>query len=454
MNAQRCWLAAFLILLAADSAAVELKNRSTSSTGQFVVYCDDRPLRGRVTTFVEETKADILRILRLRDAWTMPIVLTMDAAAPGEARQPVTVQLVNTVAGPKIDVVVRLGADPSDVFLQRHIIRAVLLEFMYRDRPRLKPDEHYVEAPWWIVQGIIEIIRRRDDGVDSNTFKSIVKADKLPALEGFLDRPPRQLDSTAGSVDRACALCLVEALLSMPGGEKKTTNFLLRWPEANGDTMPALRTHFPEFNESGQTLAKWWALQLTRFAKSDQWQGQTLAETDRELTAALELSINADGKGRMESFKLADFEKYTKLPGARPALQVAQVKIVTLSTRANPLFRPILTEYEAIAGALSARKTRGIAKRITEIETYRLNLIQRMGAITDYLNWYEATQPGARAGGFEKFLKAAQAQRRNSEPVIPTSPRITEYLDELEKELAPLRIDTVPGDSQSGAASR
>ena len=55
-------LAAALSFLSAVDGA-DLKNRSTSASGQFVVYCDDRELRGRVIMFVEETKDRILRLL-------------------------------------------------------------------------------------------------------------------------------------------------------------------------------------------------------------------------------------------------------------------------------------------------------------------------------------------------------------------------------------------------------
>ena len=49
------------------------------------------------------------------------------ADAQQSAVQPVTISLVNTVAGPKVDVAVRVGDDPAKVFLQRHIVRGITL---------------------------------------------------------------------------------------------------------------------------------------------------------------------------------------------------------------------------------------------------------------------------------------------------------------------------------------
>src|SRR5262245_56417639 len=101
----------------------DLKNRSTSRTGQFIVYCDDRELRSQVVSHVEEWKTDMLQALRQSDTWSsagVPVVVTIDPADPEKPVPPVVVQWVNTIAGPKIDVVVRVGSDPREVFLQRH----------------------------------------------------------------------------------------------------------------------------------------------------------------------------------------------------------------------------------------------------------------------------------------------------------------------------------------------
>ena len=59
------WLLLGAMLLGlAPARAVDLKNRSTSRSGQFIVYCDDRDVRGRVVSSVEEVKGEMLRILQ------------------------------------------------------------------------------------------------------------------------------------------------------------------------------------------------------------------------------------------------------------------------------------------------------------------------------------------------------------------------------------------------------
>ncbi len=439
------------LLLATSGRAVDLRNRSTSSSGQFIVYCDDREVRSRVVSAADEIKADVLRVLHETDYGKFPIVITIEPADPDKPLPPVSVQLVNTIAGPKIDIVVRIGDDPAKIFLQRHIIRALLLDMAYRDRPAIKPNQPYTESPWWLVEGLIQILRRRDAGADSDVFKSIVNTDKLPAFEKFLAQPPVLLDTAAGTVDSACAMCLVEALISLPEGTRNLGRFIRKYPDSGGDILGSIASQFPTLNESPQSLAKWWTLQLARFSGNDRWQGLSIADSDTELTKLLTLDIVLDKNGRSQKYEFADFDKYLKLPATKLTLRTLQVKLTTLGTRASPHYRPILTEYELISSQLAAGKTKGIADRISAIEKYRATLVQRIGQITDYLNWYEATQTPGRSGAFDTYLRRAEPPKLT---LPPPDPRIVDYLDTLEHDFSPLLPNALPGPTPNGAASR
>ena len=441
----------FALLLTVPGLAVDLRNRSTSSSGQFIVYCDDREVRSRIVSAAEEIKADVLRVLRETDRGKFPIVMTIDPADPDKPDPHVNVHLVNTIAGPKIDIIVRIGNDPAKIFLQRHIIRALLLDMAYRDRPAIKPNQPYTESPWWLVEGIIQILRRRDAGADSDIFKSIVKTDKLPPFEKFLTQKPVHLGTVAGTVDSACAMCLVEALLALPEGAQSLGRFIRQYPDAGGDVLGSIASQFSALNDSPQSLAKWWALQLTRFAGNDTWQGLSIADTDTELAKLLTLDIVLDKNGRSQKYEFGDFDKYIKLPATKLTLHTLQVKLTTLATKANPNYRPILTEYQQLSSQLSAGKTKGVADRIASIEKYRLTVVQRIGQITDYLNWYEATQTPGRSGTFDEYLRRADPPKLTPPP---SDPRIVDYLDKLEHDFAPLLPNSLPGPAADGAASR
>jgi hypothetical protein len=424
----------------------DLKNRSTSASGQFVIYCDNRDLRSRLTIFVEETKERVLRLMNERDSWDYPIILTVDPVEPEKNEAGVTLSLIHNPGGGKVEMNVRIGDDPASIFLQKHVIRAVLMEMGYRNR-EIQPGKPLVEAPWWLVEGIIQSFRRRDGDLNADVFKSIADHSKLPPLDKFVSQPPLLLRGAGGDVDRACAMCLVEALLSLPNGPQNLARFVHEWPSVSNDPMGALAHHFPVLAESEKSLAKWWSLQIARFADSERWQGLSLEDSDKQLAEILSLRIIVDKTGRTENYAFADFEKFAKLPGAKQALIAAQIRLVGLSPRVNPLFRPIVADYEKIASLMIAGKTKGLAAKITETDSYRKKLFERMTLINDYMNWFEATQPIARTGVFDDYLRAVK--ERQPKPPKPVDPRITEYLDSLEKEFEPV----VPTDPETAKES-
>ena len=73
-----------------------------------------------------------------------------------------------------------------------------------------------------------------------------------------------------------------------------------------------------------------------------------------------------------------------------------------------------------------------------------------MMLITDYLNWFEATQVTGRNDVFDGYLRALK--ENTPKPPKPADPRITDYLDTLEKEFAP--VLPTPADPAKGAVMR
>jgi hypothetical protein len=441
----RFWLSAWLLALLAFLCpgvghAADAKNKSKA--GQFTVYSEDKEMRVKVAAYARQLQEDVQHFLRDTSGdGNVPIVITM--VPPGEAQPatPVEVRWTNTVGGSKIDVIVRLGGDPTNVFLQRNLVRAMLLELSFRGRPGPKANEPYLMPAWWLVEGIIENLRRRESGEDRDLFKSIVETQKVPPLEKWLTQPPVNLEGAAGAVDRACAMCLVDALLALPGGSDGLDRFIAAWPNSGGRALPALMAEFPTLAGSEHSLAKWWVLQLARFASNDKLEGMTLPETDQALAALLTFELPVDKAGRLEKLTLQDFPRFIKFPASRTFLHGLQVKLVTLETKANPILRPVISEYAQIVIQLSSGKTRKIADRISEIEQYRSTIVERSAQITDYLNWYEATQPVARSGSFAGYLK--QVEKFEEHP-IPTDPRIVDYLNGLEQDFAPVEPRGIP----------
>jgi len=423
-----------LLAAALPGRALDYRAKSTSATRQFIVYCSDANLRARVTSFVEEVKRDVLDLVGERDRWKTPIVIAIEAAKdPAAIRTPVRLRFAETPDGSTIQLSVVIGDDPAAVHLQKHIIRAVLLDFMYRDR-KVREGEEYAEAPWWVVAGAIEKFRQRDLGVDSGVFQRLIETNKLPAVMDFLAGHGQQFGGSAAAFDNACAHALLQLLLDQPEGKPRLAQLLRRWPEANGDAVAALAQAFPALGPDATSLQKWWTLNLARFSAAERYRGLSAEATDRELQALLEFEIVVDKAGKKQRFPVGSFKEFMKLRGARAAAQAQQKEIVALSTKANPLLRPVLADYEEVFALLGKGRTRGVAERIHQAEVYRTAVLERKNEISDYLNWFEATQMGGRSGAFDNYLRAARAVEKES-PHTTTSAAISAYLDIIEDEL-------------------
>ncbi|KAB2645439.1 MAG: hypothetical protein DVB27_10225 [Verrucomicrobia bacterium] len=428
----RALVAAMVLLTAPLPAdALDLRERSDSASNQFSIYCEDRPLRMRVVSFVEEVKRDVLKTLGEREGWKAPIVITIERASPARAQEPAaTVRLVESLPGFKVQIDVRIGRDPSAVNLQRQIVRAVLLEYAYRE-VGVKGGTEFRDAPWWVIEGCVGLARQREDGPNAAIFQQLLRTNKLPPLENFLSERPDELGATVRALDRALAACLVQLLTAQPGGPAALARLVRAWPQSNGAPLALLKKEFPVIAADEATLQKWWTLNLARFAAADRYRGLSVEETDQQLAPLLTLEIRTGQGSEKKTFDLTDYESYLPLPGSRAVLAEHHAKLIALSTRANALFRPVLVDYEAALALLARGKTKGVRERLASIRKYRADVLQRMSAIADYLNWFEATQRIGPNRDFDEYLKTA---REISEQERKQRAPIARYLDELERE--------------------
>ncbi len=419
--------------LGAALTGIDLTARSLSLSKQFFVYCSDTGLRTRVSSLCEDVKGELLTILGERDHWKFPIVITIQKAETAQAT-PVRLSMVETPDGATIQIDVRFGANPSAVHLQKQIVRAVLLEFIYRERGPVVFKQAYVEAPWWMVEGALLKIQQRDLGINSGIYKGILESKRLPLIDELL-QPRDDLGETAGAIDAAYARCLLGILIEQPAGRANLARFLQRWPDSHDQPLAALTREFPNLGTSANALQKWWTLNIARLSVLDRFLGLTVPGTESELNGLLQLEVVDAKTGGRTVFSLKQYRELVKLPKAKPALEQARAGVVGLGIRANALFRPVLSEYEQILGRLIRGKTGDIPERLASVEALRKRVLQRAGAISDYLNWYEATQLGVPSKDFESFMRAskdisAEGPSRSS----TQAKRISEYLDQLEAE--------------------
>lgn len=414
--------------------------RSVSQSRQFIIYCDNAMARGQVAGFAEETKRQLLALFGEKDRWKYPIIVNL--ATPGTAsptQPPSRVGLYETEGGFKAELSVTLDADPRAVRFHQQIVRALLLEYAYRAQPSLiRSGVRYADPPEWLVEGVVEMFRTRESGCDAEIFKTLVSRGKAPALAEFLAMDFDKLDATSRQLFTACALNLVQLLVELPDGRTSLGKFVRGWRGARDQTIDGLIKHFPMLGLTSQSLEKWWSLSLARLSASKRHEGLSLQETEQRLAPLLTFEIpvpggNDNATEEKRSFSIEQFEEYKKFPASRAALARMSAGLIALDLEASSLFRPVLAEYQQIATDLSRGKTRRIKERLTAVTLFREKLAHRLEEISDYLNWFEATQNTSKSGSFDDYIKTANAISLPSAPQREDA--ITQYISRLERQL-------------------
>src|SRR5207244_9190583 len=137
--------------------------RSVSPSRQFIIYGADAELRGAVSNLAERTKANLLVLLRQRDNWIVPIVINLE---PQQANlpeiPPADLRFSQTGFGLKlqIDLTISQGLDVS--LIERELLRAVLLEMIYRKQAHIAAGSTFVKPPDWLIDGVLALAPGRD----------------------------------------------------------------------------------------------------------------------------------------------------------------------------------------------------------------------------------------------------------------------------------------------------
>src|ERR1044071_1391016 len=129
-----------------------LPEHSVSPSRQFVIYGADAALRGTISELAEQTKTNLLALLRQRDEWRIAVVINLllqQANLP--AIPPADLRVSQTGFGVKLQLDLAVGQNVDGLFIQRQVLRAILLEMIYRHEGDLAPGTILVEPPDWLV---------------------------------------------------------------------------------------------------------------------------------------------------------------------------------------------------------------------------------------------------------------------------------------------------------------
>jgi hypothetical protein len=424
----RAGLVLLCVLADAPSVLPAPPERSVSSSRQFLVYGADVRLRGAICDLAERTKRDVVNLIAQRDEWTTPIVINAQYPQANLPERPrAALSFSQTGFGLKLQLDLTIASDASQPKVRRELLRAILLEMMYRLKSNLAAGTTYVSPPDWLLDGIRPQQAELEGGRLCAILEAPVTARKILPLAEFL-RPRKHsgLDGPGRSLYEAYSFALVEILTQTPDGRGRLARLIADIPSASDDPMANLGTHFPELSDA-TSAEKTWSLHIARLAIGQPFQFLSAEGTEKKLDELLILRIS--GAGPKRQYQVDEFAELMRNASAKVALTQCSRDLSILATRANPIYQPIVYEYAKTVALLAQGRIKGIAARLARLSETRKSVAATTREINDYLNWVEASKSPGPSGAFADYMRAAEMAPA---PEQKRRDAISVYLDVLE----------------------
>lgn len=419
-------LTAALIVLATSSVRAQSLLGKPLEQGGFVIYSPDRETRSRLARLAEAAAKEWEQTTGDKPSSANPVIIVdkTRGAKPRGANGALCSLYEMEERGLKvqIDLLEPWAMRPGQ--FESEVIRALALRAMYRRNPPAA-GKAYAQPPGWMVEGLGEELRRRGGTVPDGVHAALIRSDRPPALGDFLRQRPERLDATSLLLYRAQALALVKVLADSKNSRKRFLDYLEKKP-SEADSAELLAS-FPDAAPDLPGLNKLWTLALARSSMPPRLASLTVEKTNEELTSILALEVPANPKKRNSQGTSGPLALPLAARGQGGAFLMRQrsVDLLNLEFRAHPLLRPIVEEYREIAMLLAVKPKSKLEGRIEEIEKIRSLLVERQKAISDYLNWFEATQIDQ--------SESSLAENTRPSPVPPRRDPITLYMDAVER---------------------
>jgi hypothetical protein len=410
------------IFVSSQSLCAATLARTVSPSRQFIIYGANATLRGAVSELAEQTKANLLALLRQPDGWKTPIVVNLQSAQANLPEIPPTaLRFSQTGFGLKLQFDLTIGGNIDATLVERELLRAILLEMIYRSEPDVAPGTAFVEPADWLLEGVLALTPGRDRGP---LVEALLVSVKRMSLEKFLQQRPALVDSPGRLLYRAYSLSLVQLLVGGIDGHSRLAQYIRNLSRASNDPLADLKAKFPVL---GGDVEKTWQSAVVRLGDAQSYQLLTFAESEQRLNELLRVKVSDAGKPPKQA-QLSQLAQRKPSVAEKTALNELSQNLVLFTIRANPVMRPIVREYQQIAALLARGKRKRIIERLAHLQMTHTKLVARMNDVDDYMNWFEATQANSRSGVFADYLKAA------GDSQIPAPRRrdaLSVYLDSL-----------------------
>src|SRR5262249_55636295 len=136
---------------------------STSPSRQFVIYGADSKMRGAISGLAEQTKTNLLGLLRKRDNWQTPVVVNLQSQQANVPEIPPSdLRFSQTGFGIKLQLDLTISKNVDVSLVERELLRAILLEMVYQKQPHIIAGAVLVEPPDWLIDGALALSPGRE----------------------------------------------------------------------------------------------------------------------------------------------------------------------------------------------------------------------------------------------------------------------------------------------------
>src|SRR5262245_44272445 len=398
-------------------------DRSISPSREFVIYGADPKLRGAVSGLAEQTKSNLLALLRQRDGWKTPVIVNLQPQQTNAPEiPPADLRFSQTGFGIKLQLDLTISKNVDVSLVERELLRAILLEMIYRTQPHITAGAVLVEPPCWLIDGVLALAPGRDRGP---LIDAVVNTEKPLPLQKFLSQRPGFVDSTGRTLYRAYSFVFVQMLLDEKNGGSQLAKYVDHLSGSSNDPLEDLKAQFPLLTDDAERT---WQAALNGLKTLQTFRLLTFAESQQRVDELLTLKISESNKP-VKMVKLEELTQHKLSTGEKMALDQLKRDLMFVVPQTNPVLRPIGREYQEIVALLARGKRRAVLKRFSRLDLTRQQLAARMGEIDDYMNWFEATQMSTGSGNFTGYLKAVD---QSQGPAPRRRDPLSVYVDALE----------------------
>jgi hypothetical protein len=417
------WARAAALIGICSSLLAALPDHSVSPSQQFIIYGGDPAFRGALSQLAEQTKSNLLSLLRQPDNWKIVILINLQTPQANLPEVPPTeIRISQTGFGVKLQVDFTVGPKVDAALFERELLRAILLEMIYRRQPNIPPGAVYIQPPNWLVDGVLALSPGREP---RDLIEALAVSPKTQPLEDFLrPQPITNLDSAARTLFRAYSYALVQMLIDLPDGRSQLARYIDNLSSVPSEPLAGLQAKFSALRNDS---IKRWQSTVAEIEATAKYELLSFAETASRLDRLLILRL---GESPVKIADPGELLLHGRLAAEKAALVRLSGELLLLAARAHPVMRPIVREYQEIVSLMAVRKSRHLARRLTDVQVLRARLVEHMTNIDDYMNWFEATQLTNKSGTFGEYLRAADSEEvrfRRRDP-------LSVYLDSLENQ--------------------